>query len=62
MDKTNVKTVTEDNEYPTLNQKPSRLCRIYEGIRNENPDLDEVSSLRIANTILSNNLDDRSES
>lgn len=62
MEKAYVKAATEDNEYPALNQEPSRLSRIYEGIRNENPELDEVTSLRIANTVLAENLDDRSES
>jgi hypothetical protein len=62
MEKEYVKTATEDYEFQALFTEPSRLSRIYEEIRNENPDLDEVTSLRIANTVLSNNLDDRSES
>jgi hypothetical protein len=53
MEKEYVKTATEDNEYQPLFKAPSRLSRIYEEIRNENPDLDEVTSLRIANTVLS---------
>ena len=62
MEKEYIKTATEDNEFQALFQEPTRLSRIYEEIRNENPDLDEVTSLRIANTVLTNNLDDRSES
>lgn len=62
MEKEYIKTATEDNEFQALFQELTRLSRIYEEIRNENPDLDEVTSLRIANTVLSNNLDDRSES
>ncbi|GAP70865.1 hypothetical protein BA6E_125304 [Bacteroidales bacterium 6E] len=62
MEKASVKAVIEDNEYQVYFKELSRLSRIYENIRNENPELDEATSLRIANTILSNNLDDRSES
>ena len=62
MEKAFVKAVIEDNEYQVYFKELSRLSRIYENIRNENPELDEATSLRIANTILSNNLDDRSES
>lgn len=62
MEKEYVKTATEDNEYQPLFKAPSRLSRIYEEIRNENPELDEIVSLRIANTVLANNMDDRSES
>ena len=61
MEKIYVKTVSEDNEFHALFKEPSRLSRIYEGIRNENPDLDEVTSLRIANTVLSNKMDERGE-
>ena len=62
MEKTDVKAAKEDNQYQALFHEPSRLSRIYEEIRNENPELDEVTSLRIANTVLANNLDERSES
>lgn len=62
MEKASVKAVIEDNEYQAYFKELSRLSRIYENIRNENPELDEATSLQIANTILSNNLDDRSES
>ena len=62
MEKEYIKTATKVNEFHALFHEPTRLSRIYEEIRNENPDLDEVTSLRIANTVLSNNLDDRSES
>jgi len=62
MEKASVKAVIEDNEYQVYFKELSRLSRIYENIRNENPELDEATSLRIANTILTNNLDDRSES
>lgn len=62
MEKASVKAVIEDNEYQVYFKELSRLSRIYENIRNENPELDEATSLQIANTILSNNLDDRSES
>ncbi|GAP69470.1 hypothetical protein BA6E_11235 [Bacteroidales bacterium 6E] len=53
MEKEYVKTATEENEYQPLFKAPSRLSRIYEEIRNENPELDEIVSLRIANTVLS---------
>lgn len=62
MEKASVKAVIVDNEYQVYFKELSRLSRIYENIRNENPELDEATSLQIANTILSNNLDDRSES
>ena len=62
MEKEYVRTASKNDEFQALFQEPTRLSRIYEEIRNENPDLDEVTSLRIANTVLSNNLDDRSES
>jgi len=61
MEKTYVKTIREDNEFHALFKEPSRLSRIYEEIRNENPELDEVTSLRIANSVLSNKMDERGE-
>ncbi len=57
MEKMNVKATKEDNEYKAIFHGPSRLSRIYEEIRNENPDLDEITSLRIANTVLARETD-----
>ena len=62
MEKTYVKTVSEDNEFHAIFKEPSRLSRIYEEIRIGHPDLDEVTSLRIANSVLSNKMDERGES
>ncbi len=57
MEKEDVKSAKKDNEYQALFHEPSRLSRIYEEIRNKNPELDEVTSLRIANTVLAREYD-----